>query len=110
MSDVVDVYRTATFDSSGRAVIVVGPDRAREWWKVTGYTAKTNSTVQTTLTVYKGSEQAGSRIDVTRKGNDDSSDTQVEIPPSGYPLRFVWSGGSVGALAEISVQGTKVFR
>lgn len=103
----LDKFASAIFDATGRAVIVLNPDRARDWWKVNRYQCHTNSTTSTKLTVYLGSEMQGSRRDYTVRGNDDVSENvnNITVPPQGTPLRFVWTGGTPGAVAEISVSG-----
>lgn len=103
----LDKQSSATIGVDGRAVIVMNPDRARESWKVDRYQCHSNSVLATKLTVYKGSEQAGSRIDFTNRGNDDVSENfnAIEIPSHGLPLRFVWENGTPGAIVEINVFG-----
>lgn len=95
----------ATF-SGGVARIVALPDRARDTWRVTKYVCHTNSTSPTDLSVYSGSEMAGSRVDYTGSGNDDVSEHGTPINVHfGRPLVFVWENGSAGAVAEISIYG-----
>lgn len=105
--DSLDKFLTATFDSSGIARILANPDRAREHWKVSRYQCNTTSASSTKLTVYRGSERAGTRIDYTARGNNDVSDNfkPIGIPPHGQPLLFVWTGGTPGATAEITILG-----
>lgn len=104
---VLDKYFTTTFNSAGRAAIIANPDRARETWKVRRYQCNTTSTASTKLTVYLGSEMAGSRRDYTNRGNDDVSEQfePLTVPPHGQPLLFVWTGGTPGATASISISG-----
>lgn len=101
----LDKTLKATFDSNGQARINALPDRARDTWKVNRYQTHTNSTTRTTLTVYRGSE-LGSRIDFTRRGNDDVSENFTPIDVEfGQALIFLWESGSVGAVAEITIFG-----
>lgn len=108
LGNALDKFLTATFGSDGVARITANPDRARENWLVNRYQCNTTSTLGTKLTVYRGSERAGTRIDYTSKGNNDVSDnfTPIPVPPHGQPLLFVWTGGTPGARAEITILGT----
>ncbi len=103
----LDKYLTVIADANGRAVIVANPDRANETWKANRYQCHTNSALLSELTVYSGSELAGSRVDFTKDGNDDISENfePITVPPHGKPLRFVWSGCTAASLCEISIQG-----
>lgn len=110
ISGALDKMLSTTFNASGEARISAVPDRARESWRVRRYQCHTTSTKGTILTVYRISENAGSRIDYTQRGNDDVSEQVEPIPVEhGRPLVFVWTGGTVGARAEITLIGDKVF-
>jgi len=112
MTTALDKFLTATFDATGRAVIQANPDRAREEWLVNRYQCFTTSTSGTKLTVYQGSEMAGSRRDYTSRGNSAISEnfTPLRVPSHGQPLLFVWTGGTPGARAEITISGEVVIR
>lgn len=107
MSTALDKFYSTTFDSNGEARISANPDRAREQWLVNRYQCYSDSATGSKLTVYLGSERAGSRRDYTSRGNDDISEnfTPIIVPPHGQPLLFVWTNGTAGATAEISISG-----
>lgn len=111
-TDPLEKWLTTTFNSSGEARITANPDRANESWKVVRYQTKTSSTSQTRLTVYRGSERAGTRIDYTNRGNNDVSENfnPIPVPAHGSPLLFVWTGGTPGSMAEITILGDKLVR
>lgn len=105
----LDKFLKATFNASGEARIIALPDRARDVWKVSRYQCHTDSTTATRLTVYKGTELQGSRVDFTKRGNDDISENFHTFDVRfGQPLVFVWTGGTSGKTAEISIYGEVV--
>jgi hypothetical protein len=95
----------ATFDSTGKAVAVVGPIRARENWDVKQLVTRTTSSSQTRLTVYRYNE-SGPKLDTTSRANNDVSPCDYHVP-SGQKLAFVWTGGTVGTIATIDIDGER---
>lgn len=96
---------TAVFDASGKAVVRLGPTVYGSRWKVDLMSVSTTSTLQTTCNVYRDSESAAASLDNTRTGNLDTSNTDIDLT-AGQVILFVWTGGTPGALATVSVSGT----
>lgn len=96
----------ATFDANGEARVTVGPQRAFERWRITNTAITTTSTNVTAFKLYRGVTAIPSNlIDLSNfNGNDDVSDSVIELP-AGEKLLGVWTGGTVGALATITVSG-----
>lgn len=96
---------TATFDSNGVAVSIVGPPRAREAWKVKQLVSRTDSTTPTKLDVFRYNT-SGPRLDHTDRGNADVSPCDYDVP-NGQKLAFQWTGGSAGASAYCDMDGER---
>lgn len=96
----------ATFGADGMARVIFGPLRAFERWRITNTAISTTSTSTTAFKLYRGVvENPSSLIDISRfNGNGDSSDTVTELTP-GEQLLGVWSGGTSGAMATVTVSG-----
>jgi hypothetical protein len=97
----------ATFGSNGEATgsISVGPNQR---WQVTLMNTRTSSSVQTHVTVYRGAV-GGPRLDFSRTGNDDTSNTDFELQ-QGENLVAHWTGGTVGASAQLDIEGSKYLK
>ena len=96
---------TAVFDATGTARVRLGPAVYGSRWNVDLMSVSSTSTLQTTCNVYRDVENAGASIDNTRTGNLDTSNTSVDLN-AGQVLIFVWTGGTPGATATVSVSGT----
>jgi hypothetical protein len=95
----------ATFDSSGNAVAITGPLRARESWQVKQLMTRTTSVNSTQLTVRRYNE-SGPKLDYTGRANNDVSPCDYDVP-SGQKLAFVWSGGTAGTVATCDIDGER---
>ena len=96
---------SAVFDGNGRAAGSVGPQAYGSRWNVDLMVVSTTSTNVTTCKVYRGVEQPTAMVDNTRTGNQDASDCNIDLR-AGETLLFVWAGGTPGALASASINGT----
>lgn len=97
---------TVALDQSGNGQIVLGPQRANESWKVERIsTAITPNSDKAQLRVYANSISDGSYLDGSRRAYQDTSETNISVP-SMETLVFVYSGGSPGSYATISLVGT----
>jgi len=102
---VLDKSGQATFDANGRAVIRLGPEKARERWVVRRVTVSTTSNATSTATTYKGVETPSRRLDGTVRGNQDTSEDDSYSIESGEGFLCVWSGGTPGAIATLFLLG-----
>lgn len=99
------VSGNAVFVTGGRAVVILGPQRSNEKWKVTYTSIQTTSASTTGMKTYRNFENPSNFIEASIfNGNNDSSDTVLELAPN-EKLVFVWTGGTVGANALVSLRG-----
>lgn len=95
----------AVFDANGRAEVTLGPTVYGSRWNVDKMVVSTTSTMASKCDVYRDAESLSNKIDNTRTGNADTSETNIDLSPPSV-LRFVWSGGTPGATATAVVYGT----
>lgn len=93
----------ATFDANGvaQASITVG---AHDRWEIRLFNTRTTSSTQTRVTVYRG--LFATQLDFSRTGNADTSNTDIKLQ-QGETLSVEWTGGSVGAVASLDIEGTR---
>jgi hypothetical protein len=98
-----------TFDATGDARVVFGPDRAFERWRVTNTAITTSSAAATSFKLYRGlTETPSNLIDLSNfNGNNDVSDSVIDLTP-GEKLLGVWTGGTPGANATLTVSGESI--
>lgn len=106
MSVPLDRSGMGTFDSSGRAVVRLAPERAGECWIVRRVSVSTTSSSRTTATTYKSFEQPSRKLDRTVKGNDATSEDDSYKIDSGESFLCIWEGGTTGAVATLYLIGT----
>ena len=106
VSNQLSFGQSVTLDSNGSYTLTnIGPVRYRQRWHVTLFSCSASSTCR--LTVYRG--PAGSRqIDYTSKGIGDTSPRDDTLR-SGEYLTFVWSNGTAGSSASITVEGEEIY-
>lgn len=97
---------TAVFDANGLATIdAVGPSTPFERWEVTSTNTSTTSVAQTKLEIHDNS--ARSRlVEGSYSGNLDTSNTVFKVPANSG-LYYRWTGGDPGAIATITLDGSR---
>ena len=94
---------SAVFDSSGTATVVLR-NTSQNRWEVDNEAVSTTSTKATSCTVYEGSAVVTNQRDFTKVGNGRASNTQYSLLFNNF-LTFVWTGGDVGAIATVTING-----
>lgn len=97
----------AVFGADGMARASVGPRVFGVTWTVERYGTNTNSATDTKLFVYRNNESDANYLDSSDNANNDVSDNNAIPLQTLDTLLFVWSGGSVGAIATASIFGTQ---
>jgi hypothetical protein len=105
-------FASVTLNGSGNGTAKVGPLTAREVWSPTNASVKTNQTVITNeaqCALYSGPSATQPNFkDLTFTGSSgDASDKIAGRLKVGNYIWAVWSGGDAGAIATLSVTGTK---
>lgn len=104
----MDTSVNATFDAAGRAVVRIGPTRSGERWHVILTNISTTSLATTAFRLYRGREAASALLDQSLfNGNGDVSDTVYELL-AGQDVVGVWSGGTVGAIGTLTLNGERI--
>lgn len=105
---ILDTSMEAVFNASGVAQAELGPGIYGVVWTITRLVTYTTSTSDTTLLLYRNSESKGNLVNSTQAGNLDT-DTDPKLMLRGHEkLIAVWSNGTVGAKATLSIEGTFV--
>lgn len=95
----------ATFDANGRAEVMLGPHNAFEHWDINLIVITTTSSLSTSFNLYRQIESPTSLVDSSsHNGNSDVSDSRIHLMPAEH-LMGVWEGGTVGAIATMTVSG-----
>jgi len=96
------------FDVNGKAVARHQPQRPFEAWHVTYTSIDTTSASLSACKVYRNFESPTNFIESSIfNGNSDSSDTEMNLAP-GETLLYVWTGGTPGAIATVSIRGDRL--
>jgi hypothetical protein len=103
---ILDYASRSTFNGTGRAVVIMGPNTAVAGWQVERITISTTSALPTLCNVYRNAENPTAMIDNSLSGNGDASDNVSEYFYPGESIMFIWSGGTPGAIATANVRGT----
>lgn len=97
-----------TLNASGTGTVKLGPTQYGQRWKVTNVAVATSTAVNVPeCRIYLGPPAATSMLGGSFSGNQDTASTQVELLPGQY-LTAVWTGGDSGAVATLSLYGTRV--
>lgn len=101
---------TVVLDSSGNGTVSAGPLTAREVWRdvLVACSVATNAS-EATFAIYVGDRVTpGNLRDQSFSGSSgDSSARVTEAIKSGWKIWGVWAGGDAGAIATMSLTGTK---
>jgi hypothetical protein len=100
----LDESASGVFDTVGTAVVQIGPSR-RQVWHTSNVAVVTDSALSTAARVYRGSVAPGNYLAGTHSGNGDNAPLEVTLTP-GALLTVVWSGGTPGARATVSLYGS----
>lgn len=93
-----------TLNAAGRAVVTIGPRTPSSRWRTSNVAVSTTSTVDTECRLYLGAEAPQNLLGGTFSGNRDQIGAAVTLYP-GSVLTAVWTGGTPGATATVSVYG-----
>lgn len=107
MREALFYYRERVVEADGTATIYARPERANERWEVEGYEGFCRSDSMTLLSVYATSVLPHNLVEHTRRGNGATSNKQLGVP-NGEQLVFVWSGGTPGRVAGITIHGAVI--
>lgn len=101
---------TVTLDGSGNGTVSAGPLGAREVWTLTSVacSVSTNNN-EATFAIYVGDRvyPGGLRDQSFSGSSGDSSDRISDPIKSGWKIWGVWAGGDPGAIATMSLTGTR---
>lgn len=100
----LDESASGVFNSSGVATVQIGPVR-RQTWRPENIGVTTTSTTATEARVYQGSA-SGTFYAGTYSGNRDNAPASGLRLSPGQVLTVVWSGGTPGARATVTLAGT----
>jgi len=104
MQIALNEYVRATFDASGIARATIGPQIYGTKWLVDRINVTSTSVLSSQCRVYLNAEVDTALFTGTYSGNQDSDDSDFTMDTLDK-LIFVWSGGTVGAVATAIVTG-----
>lgn len=99
--------RSVTLDASGNGSVQFGPGRPNTRWIITGVSVSTSTnTLEATGVLRRG----GERISETFTASSGDSDNALPDAPlwPGETYTFTWSGGDVGARADLAFRGEEI--
>ena len=100
-------FIVATADATGTASGTKGPYRYGDQWYIDIIASETNSSKQTTLTVYRGIQSNTSILAGTFSGNfDQATGGSPIVVKDGDKLTFVWTGCNPGDICQATLTGT----
>jgi hypothetical protein len=100
----LDTNRTAVFDSTGTARVIIGPDVYGEYWRVRRMTVTSDSASDSDARVYLNAELDSRLVAGSWSGNRDFNETDMTLMTLDR-LIVVWDGGTPGARASFLLQG-----
>lgn len=107
---ILDLAITTVLDGSGNGTARLGPIGAREIWAPSSASVEVSSAVaEASAKIYVGDMISPKFVDGTLSGSTGDSTDRV----SAYTVKLgafisaVWSGGDPGAVATLTVAGTK---
>lgn len=101
-----------TFDANGNATGQLSPGGARERWQVTFVSVSvtnipTNSFKVPTLIMYRSAAVPGNQLGGTYTGTLDADSQSVYDLNMNEPIVFVFSGGDVGSIGNVHIEGIR---
>lgn len=100
----LDEANSGTFDALGVAVVRIGPTRVQQYWKPSNVAVSSTSSSDTEARVYLGAATPSNLLAGSYSGNRDNAPIAQPLG-FGQVLTVVWSGGTPGATATVSVSG-----
>ncbi len=100
----LDEGGNGTFTAAGRAVVAIGPRTPSSRWRTANVAVSTTSATDTECRLYLGPEAPQNLLGATYGGNRDQVGVAVTLHP-GSVLTAVWTLGTPGATASVSVYG-----
>lgn len=93
-------------DALGGGSVIVGPERALEYWTVTRIAVQCASANQTACAIYRDVISTQTQLFGSSAGNQDvaTGTPPLEIAPSSRII-ILWSGGTPGAVATAVLEG-----
>ena len=104
MRERLTVSRSVTLDAAGSGLIQVGPTKYAEKWEISRMTTSGTGVLNPKLQIYRGAP-GGRLMDTTVRGNNDVSETDAFELLSGEIISALYSGGSVGAIMSLHIEG-----
>lgn len=108
---ILDVFASVVLDASGNGTASIGPQVSESWDGLSVYVSVATAVAEAAGTLYLGSGlSAGEALAQTATAS--SGDTWASVSGDetvqlGQKLTFAWTGGDPGALATMSVFGTR---
>lgn len=99
----------ATFDDSGNASMTFSPNKYGIKWTISRVVVSTTSVGGTQAYVYRGPISQSNLIDATYNGNQDMTDTPVELTDSDF-ITVSFTGGDIGSIAFVRIEGEQEAR
>jgi hypothetical protein len=103
--------QSVTLNASGNGTVQLGPYYTHERWQLTSVSVSASTNVkEAQCKIYVGSNVSqGNYVDGTLSGSTGDSTGRLAgyVVGHGVYLWAVWSGGDVGAVATMQVQGTR---
>jgi len=102
---------SVVLDVNGQGTVILQPGNANERWTISSTSVRQQGTaVKNPLyNSYVGAVTPNQAVDGSYSGNQDDSDTVIEIPYGSY-FTGQWTGGDIGATLTIVVRGTRYQR
>lgn len=98
-----------TFDANGNASLTFSPNKYGIKWTISRIVVSTTSTAGTLAYVYRGAISQANLIDSTYNGNQDMTDTPVELTDSDF-ITVSFTGGDIGSIAFVRIEGEQEAR
>jgi len=105
----LDESAQVTLDGSGNGAVAIGPSYSYQTWYPTQINVLVTSNVKEPVFKYYRGRTAGqlNYLGGTYTGSNDSSDINGQTLHPGDTFYCVWTGGDAGAVASVSLSGTK---
>jgi hypothetical protein len=95
-----------TLDSSGNGTVTIGPTNPYQKWNVSAVNVNVDKQTDTPqFQLYQGNGPNVNGLGGTYNGNQNSTSVDVVLYP-GQKLCGVWTGGTPGAIATMTLNGT----
>lgn len=100
----IRLQKQAVFDAGGSATVVIGPVPVGPSWEIKQITVKTTVTaLLSSATTFVGTNNAGTFISNTLKGNNDTDSQPNTTIRYGESVCAVWTNGTPGRVATLGI-------